>query len=746
MPLAKLKIAPGFNYDSTFYSNTGGWYDGDKVRFRNGLPEKIGGWQKFTTEQYLGTCRNLFNWAALSGTVYTAIGTNVKYYLAGGDIDGLRDVTPIVSTTDPLPDGVTGADSLTTTSGSNRILIRDTTYTPISGQYIIISGVTGSGSPAALNGIPITEINGEHSISEVVDATTYYIDVTTNATSSGTGGGSAVIIEYELSPGLDSVTFNTGWGVGPWGGATSPVLAATLTDEITTTNGSSTITINWASHGIPSPMVYDYYVLISGVSVAVGDIPAVFLNGAFKVASVVDANNITVVTAVDTALPAITVTAESNGGGTFSIAYWSSETSTGWGNENNGTTASEQLRLWTTDNYGEKLITCVRNGGIYHWSPEYGPGRLETLEGDPSAVDAPTVSTEIMMSDIGQHLIAFGADPWTGSTPTTQDKMNIRWSDSEDIYNWDEADTTKLAGSVRLGIGSFIMTAAQSKDEIIIWTDAAMYSMKPSGDTNVFDVSLIATNTNLIGPNAKAIVNNTAFWMGTHNFYYYDGAVYTLPSTVRDRVFLNINMDQSYKVFAGKNAEFNEITWYYPSANSEQNDSYVTFNYVDKVWYFGSISRTAWLDAEFNYNPLGATPGTDGYVYQHEIGQNDGSGESETPIYAWALSSPVEIEDGDSFSFVRRILPDVSFRNSQPEKTMTFTIFPQNYPGAEIGGMDSNLVNLTAGQSYNLGVYTDQVYTRLRGRSVILKVESNDLDISWRVGTPRLEIIADGRR
>lgn len=742
MPIAKLKIAPGFNQDATFYANTGGWYDGDKVRFRGGLPEKIGGWQKFTTTPYVGTCRNLFSWSALNGTVYTSIGTNVKYYLTGGDIDGLRDITPIIHTTDPLPDGVTGAASLTTTSGSNRIKVRDTSFPAVTGQYVTISGVSGTD----LNGIPVADINKEHVISETIDATNYYIDVATNATSSGTGGGTAVVAEYQLVPGLDSVTFNTGWGVGPWGGANSPDSSTSLTNAITTTNGSATITINWPSHGIPSPMVYDYWVLLSGISSSVGSIPTVFLNGSFQVASVVDSNNITVVTAVGSAVPAITVTAESSGGGTFTASYWSSNTATGWGEENNGTGASDQLRLWTTDNYGEKIVACVRNGAIYHWSPEYGTTRLEDISADVLAVDAPTVATEVMISDIGQHVIAFGADLWTGSTPGPQDTMNVRWSDSEDIYNWDEADTTKLAGSVRLGVGSYIVTAAQSRDEILIWTDSALYSMKPSGDTNVFNFSLLGTNTNIIGPNAKVVVNNTAFWMGNHNFYYYDGAVYTLPSTVRDKVFLDINYDQAFKICAGKNAEFNEITWFYPSKNSEQNDKYVTFNYVDKIWYFGTMARTAWLDSEFNNNPIAATPGTDGYVYEHEIGQNDGSGEGETPIYSWILSSPVEIEDGEQFQFIRRIIPDVSFRDSDPEKTMTFTIYPQNYPGAEIGSMDSNLVNLTSSQSYDLGVYTSQVFTRIRGRSVILRMESNDLDIGWRIGTPRMEIVTDGRR
>ena len=742
MPIAKLKIAPGFNQDATFYANTGGWYDGDKVRFRGGLPEKIGGWQKFTTEPYVGTCRSLFNWSALSGTVYTGIGTSVKYYLAGGDIDGLRDVTPIVKITDPLPDGVTGAASLTTTSGSNLIKVRDTSYAASNGQYVTLSGVSGSD----LNGIPVSEINAEHVIVELIDTTNYYIQVSTNATSSGTGGGTAVVAEYQLEPGLDSVVFNTGWGVGPWGGANAPVASTSLTDELTTTNGSSTVTVNWTGHGIPSPMVYDYWVLISDITVSVGGIPSVFLNGSFKVASVVDSDNFTIVTAVDSAVPAITVTAESSGGGTFTASYWSSGTATGWGDENNGTAAGDQLRLWSTDNYGEKILACVRNGPIYHWSPEYGTIRLEDISTDVAAVDGPTVATQIMISDIGQHAIAFGADPWTGSSPAAQDYMNIRWSDSEDIYNWDEADTTKLAGSVRLGVGSFIVTATQARDEIIIWTDAAMYSMKPSGDTNVFNFSLLATHTSLIGPNATVVVDNTAFWMGTHNFYYYDGSVYTLPSTVRDKVFLDINMDQAYKVFAGKNSEFNEVTWFYPSGNSEQNDSYVTFNYVDKIWYFGKMARTAWVDAEFNYNPIAATPASDGYVYQHEIGQNDGSGEGNTPIYSWILSSPVEIEDGDHFQFVRRVIPDVSFRDSNPTKTMTFTIYPQNYPGAEIGSMDSNLVNLTDSQSYDLGVYTNQVFTRIRGRSVIIKVESNDTDIAWRLGTPRLEIISDGRR
>jgi hypothetical protein len=504
-------------------------------------------------------------------------------------------------------------------------------------------------------------------------------------------------------------------------------------------------------------MTDDYWVEITGANSDVGGIPYQFFNGTFQVVSRVDADNFTVATTADTAVPALTITTNSSGGGgTISVSYWSSATATGWGEANNGLGASDQLRLWTSDNYGEKLIACVRNGPIFHWSPEYGDVRLADIANDVAAVDAPVVATQAMMSDIGQHLIAFGANVW-GAATEAQDTMNVRWSDSEDIYNWDEADTTKLAGSVRLGVGSFISTAAQTKDEILIWTDAALYSMKPSGDTNVFNFSLLATNTNIVGPNSVVIANNTAFWMGLNNFYYYDGAVYTLPSTVRDKVFLNLNLEQSYKVFAGKNSEFNEVTWFYPSTTilydennqpytNTENDSYVTFNYVDKIWYFGTIARTAWLDAEFNNHPLGATPSADGYVYEHEVGDNDGSTPGGAPINAWILSSPVEIEDGENFSFVRRIIPDITFRNSDPTKTVAFTIYPQNYPGAEIGSMDSNNVNLTAGQTYDLDVYTNQVFTRLRGRSVILKVQSDQQNIAWRLGTPRLEIVQDGRR
>jgi hypothetical protein len=753
MTVAKLKIAPGYVWDSTFYSNTGGWYDGDKVRFRNGFPEKIGGWQKFTTEQYLGSCRNLFCWAALDGTVYTGMGTNVKYYISGGSINGLQDVTPVVWTTAKLPDGSVGAAALTTTSGSKSVIIYDATYSPVVGQYVILSGATGT-----VNNIPATEINAEHVITSIIDASHYTIEVTTQANATGSGFGSNVKAEYELQPGLNDVSLNTGWGVGPWGGAVSPITAATLSNAITTSVGSSTVTVNWPSHGIPTSPTAKYWVQLSGVTPAtgsIGGIPVVFFNTTFEVVSVPDANHFTITTSAPSSLATSAVT---GGGSTTSAKYWSSASSTGWGDPNNGLGASDQLRLWTSDNYGERLIACVRNGGIYEWSPDYAEGRMINIADDPVAtvVDAPVVATQIMMSDIGQHLIAFGANVW-GATPAVQDTMNVRWSDSEDIYNWDEADTTKLAGSVRLGVGSFISTAAQTKDEILIWTDAALYSMKPSGDTNVFNFSLLATNTNIVGPNSVVIANNTAFWMGLNNFYYYDGAVYTLPSTVRDKVFLNLNLEQSYKVFAGKNSEFNEVTWFYPSTTilydennqpytNTENDSYVTFNYVDKIWYFGTIARTAWLDAEFNNHPLGATPSADGYVYEHEVGDNDGSTPGGAPINAWILSSPVEIEDGENFSFVRRIIPDITFRNSDPTKTVAFTIYPQNYPGAEIGSMDSNNVNLTAGQTYDLDVYTNQVFTRLRGRSVILKVQSDQQNIAWRLGTPRLEIVQDGRR
>jgi hypothetical protein len=347
--------------------------------------------------------------------------------------------------------------------------------------------------------------------------------------------------------------------------------------------------------------------------------------------------------------------------------------------------------------------------------------------------------------------MAFGTNPWTvDDSNGTQDPLLIRWSDSENPYNWNEADTTALAGSIRLGVGSQIIGALHHRQEILVFTDSALYSMQYVGGQYIFVPTLQSPNITIIGPNAATTINNVAYWMGTDNFYYYDGTVHQLPAAIRDKVFLDINLDQGFKVCAGTTSEFNEVIWFYPSKDSLNNDRYVVYNYDDKVWYWGTLSRSVWIDSTFGEKPIASyTNEFDvGYLYTQEFGSDDGTTDDFVPIEAWIVSSPVEIADGEDFAFVRRLIPDVSYRNTTGTegKTITVSLYPQNYPGAQIGTGDASEVNRLGAQLYDLSVYTSQVPTRIRGRSVIIRAESDGLAIAWRFGTPRLDIVQDGKR
>ena len=905
MALTKLKIAAGINRDTTNYSNTGGWYDGDKIRFRNELPEKIGGWTTYTSSPFDGVCRNIFNWSSLGGTIYTGIGTNSKYYVSGSSVSGLQDVTPIretaslsgpfatdtatnkafsvlgnitqnIMTVSSVTSGTVAADMFVTgtgvavgtyvvsqifpldtgesTGGKGRyyvnfsqsvsqtalssttttVTVTDVNHGASAGDYINITSVASS-----VGGISTPQLTGDFRIVEAVDSSTYKIDVSATAGSSVSGGGGAVTIEYFINNGLDTVTFGSGWGVGPWGGGGVPQIVTGLgSNPLTTTLASSTVTVAHTNHGLSN----GDYVILSGVVgnnsptfTRMNGIPIGFLNRGFVISNVVANTSYDIVVPTAGASPAVSITAGTGGGSSVvSTGYLASNT-TGWGVAANSSIPTAQLRLWSADNFGENLVANIRDGGVYLLQENdisaggnlqniadivtfvgsgtissttltiasvtsgrlalgsviSGPGitigtritafgtgsggagtyTVSISQTVSSAVTinstppyAPRVSTEISVSDLGQHVMAFGADPW--ETPGIQDKMNIRWSDSEDPYNWNESDTTKTAGSFRLGIGSYIVTAQQTRQETLVWTDAALYSVQYTGDQYIFTPTLLSSNIDIISPNAKATAVNTTFWMGTNNFYFYDGTVKNIPCTVRDKVFLNLNVDQRFKICAGSNSAFNEIFWFYPSSRmvdgvmNTENDSYVVFNYADNIWYFGTLERTFWADQTLVTNPLAASP--DGYIYSHEFGANDGTVGASGPMYSFILSSPVEIPDaGDDFAFISRVIPDMNFRNTSAEKSLTFTISPQDYPGGmaplvngipsmQYGVGDSETVTGYAGgaltNQFDINLFTQQLFTRMRGRSVILKVESNTTDISWRLGTPRLDIRVDGKR
>jgi hypothetical protein len=621
MPLQKLQFRPGLIKDVSSYTNEGGWFDCNMVRFRNGFPQSVGGWQKYATTQFLGICRELNNWIALNGANYLGIGTTCKFYIESGQ--EFFDITPIRETavlTNPF----------TATNGSATINVYDVNHGAFTGDYVTFSGATGLGG-----NITAAVLNKEYQIAFVVDADNYQITASATASPSDTGNGGTVTAAYQINSGLDTQVGGTGWGAGTWG----------------------------------------------------------------------------------------------RGG-------WGSATTLSVGNT---------LRLWTSDNFGEDLIFNVRDGGIYYWDATTGTGvrgvALNSLSSDPSC---PTIATQIIVSDNDRHVIAFGPNNFInndGSINPLQDPLLIRFSTQEDPTVWTPT-ATNSAGDLRLGAGTHIIRAIETKREILVWTDLSLYSLQFLGPPYTFGINPIASNITSIGYNCYATVEDNVFWMGMGKFYIYNGRTDELPCPIKNHVFTNINMDETDKVYAAVNSEFNEITWFYPTANSSENNVYVTYNYAEKAWSYGTLARTAWLDRGTNQYPIAASP--DRYLYNQELGTDDGSANPPVAINAYIESSPFDIGEGEQFSFIRRIIPDLTFINSTDSPQATMTLKMQQFTGSNYSSSNSGTVTQTA--TIPVEQFTTQIYTRLRGRQVTFRVESNKVGTRWSLGSPRIDIQPDGRR
>jgi len=706
MPLQKLQFRPGVVTDVTGYTNDGGWRDSNLVRFRFGFPQSVGGWEKIAAHlQFLGSCRSLLNWITLDGANLLGLGTNLKYYLERGE--EYFDITPLRST-------VTLSSPFTATSGLSTVNVFDTDHGCLNGDFVTFSGAVSLGG-----NITATVLNKEFQVT-YIDANNYRITVAATANGSDTGnGGSSVVAAYQINTGLDTQVGGTGWGAGTF----STLLTYTLTNPITTTSTSATVTITHTSHGLTT----GNYVSFVGAS-SVGGIPEGSLRSTFQV-TVINANSYTITT-VSAATSSVT------GGGTVTAFYQNG--SRAWGSAATVSTGNT-LRLWSQDNYGEDLIYCVRNGGIYYWDAGFGlTGRgvsLSSLSTDPQT---PNIAIQVMVSDRDRHVIALGSN-YGGNT--AQDPLIIRFSSQEDPFTW-TSTATNTAGDLRLGSGSAIIRAVETKREIVVFTDLAAYSLQFIGPPYTFGLQQLAAGISVIGYNGFAAVDDTIYWMGKSAFYVYSGKVDNIPCPVNNYVFGNFNFSQADKVFAVPNSEYGEVTWYYPSANSDENDLYVTYNYADKVWTYGALARTAMLDRGVRLYPIGA--GVDHYLYTHEYGLNDGSTTPPSPLNAYIESSPMDIGEGDRFSFVRRILPDVSFVNSDNTPQLNMILKTQNYPGSAYqSGSDSGI--------YQTAVVPIQQFTpvkdiRLRGRSVIFRIESDRVGTRWILGSPRLEVQPDGRR
>jgi hypothetical protein len=744
MPLQKLVFKPGINKEGTNYTNEGGWFDCDKIRFRSGNAEKIGGWTRLSNNTYQGVARALWNWGTLAGANLLGVGTNLKYYIEQGG--AYNDVTPIRVTythsTSPSTDNM-----FATTNGSNIVTVTLAGYGGVDNDFVTISGST------AVGGIPAAELNAEQQIT-YKSGSQFTFRTTTAATSTVTaGGGTSITAAFQVNTGLDVEIAGTGWGAGTW----PSYVAATLTNPFTAASaGISTLIVTKVAHGLTTG---DYVYFSSIASNACG-INYLVLQKAFPI-TVTGVDTFTISTVIGSNTYTTSSTAASGGTVVIStpvapVRAWGAAASVG---------IAQQLRLWTNDNFGQNLIIAPRGGEIYLWLPSgevYPSGaagglttRAKLLSEESTAAGysgqfVPNNTNQIIGSAIQRFVVAFGSNPYDPTDAnTTFDPLLVRWSDQENPYQWVPAITNQ-SGEYRLNIGSYIVCARSTRQEILVWSDAALYSMQYLGPPYVWGFQLLQDNISIMGPNASITVNNVTYWMGTDKFYRYNGRVETLPSSLRQFVYQDINQAQNFQVFAGSIEGYNEIWWFYCSANSNTIDRYVIYDYLDDVWAYGTMSRTAWLDSGLRTFPMGADTANFRILY-HENGVDDVSGLTPAPITAYIQSSDFDIGDGYNFGFVWRILPDLTFNGSSanlPEVTMV--VLPRVNSGTAYGAPNAPGVastqNYTTQKTYAVQQFTGQVYTRIRGRQMAYRIESTGLGVAWQMGYPRIDIRPDGRR
>ena len=652
MPLQKLQLRPGVNRESTTLANEGTWFEMDKVRFRSGYPEKIGGWVSDTgtsnatlappTGSFWGLCRSMWNWITLSSYNLLGLGTNLKYYIQNGTGGTFYDVTPIRLTT------AAGDVVFAATNGSTTLTVTDAGHGAQNGDFVTYSGAVSLGGA-----ITATVLNREYRVVSVTSNSVYTITSTVAANASDVGnGGSAVVGRYQITTGSDVYTSSVGWGAGGWGG----------------------ITTGFASTGWGSPA------------------PA-------------------------------------------------------------GVGLGTQLRLWSHSNYGQDLIFNPRGGALYYWAVNANPNiydRGVILSPASSGVyqtDAgcPTVCNFVMVSDASRFVLAFGVNDYGSAV---QNPLLIRWSNQEDYTTWTPA-VTNQAGSYTISHGSQIVSALQARQEILVWTDSAIYSMQYLGPPYVWGFQLLADNLSIAGPNAASTASNVVYWMGVDKFYMYSGRVETLYCPLRQYVFGNINLSQSFQFFSGTNEAFNEVWWYYCSADSNTIDRYVIYNYLEKVWSYGTLARTAWVDSALRVQPM-ATTYTNQLLY-HETGVDDGMTNPPLPIASYIQCADFNIGDGHNYGFVWRMIPDITFDGSYVNNpSVNFTMRPRQNPGSNYGTSANPAVTSTQNyqgqRNYVVQQFTEIIYVRVRGRQMAFKISSDGLGVQWQLGVPSIDVRPDGRR
>ena len=620
MPLSKFIFRPGINREGTDYDNEGGWFDANLIRFKNGRPQKIGGWAKDTLDTFLGKARALHGWVSLAGTKYLGVGTTLKYYVKQGT--NFDDVTPIRKTS-------TNSITFSASNGDATLTVTDSSHGAVANDFVTFSGAVSLGG-----NVTAAVINQEYQIATIVNTNSYTVEakdtagatVTANSSDSG-NGGSGVDGLYQISVGLDTFVASTGWGTSTWGAGT------------------------WGSS--------------SAIS------------------------------------------------------------------------ASNQLRLWTHDHFGEDLIICPRGGGIYKWVEDNGTTvRAVVLSGISGAKDVPTIGLQVITSEKDRHLIVLGADPMEDTSRSGEsDPMLVAFSDQENSIDF-EARSTNTAGELRLSSGSKIVGAVKARQEILIWTDTDLYSMQFIGPPYTFGINLINENTGLMAPKAAVTAPSGVYWMGYDNFYVYTGSIQKVPCTVLGYVFNDYNASQAYKTYAFTNTQFDEVGWFYCSGDSDEIDRYVTYNYTENAWSYGQLERFAWLDAGVEPYPRATVSS---YLYEHETGYDD-DGSPMTNVYI--ESSDFDIGDGEQFAFINKMIPDVRFLSNSSGGQVNFVLKTRNFPGDTLSTNSTSVITNT----------TQQTHLRARARQAVVRLESDDDNVSantatgWRVGATRLDVRPDGRR
>jgi hypothetical protein len=859
MPLQKLQFRPGVNREGTTLSNEGGWFDCDKIRFRSGYPEKIGGWQRdggtaATTEPvttlvstsgtttaavvpsgtgaFWGIAKAMWNWINLTGYNLLAVGTNLKYYIQNSSGGAYNDVTPIRLTSTGI------ANAFTTTNLSTTVTVNDPGHGAQAGDFVNISTVSGT-----VNGITAANLTGEFQIQSVTSNNTYTIIAGAAATSTSTSAVTATF-NYQLTTGNTTFTYGTGWGVGGWGGSSGPAAASTINGGTAVTASSTTaitlLSVTGYNNGaasmttstISATGVLTVGTLASGtiyvgmVVTGTGVDPGTYILSNVSgtgTGSIWNTNTTTAVASttitggggvVFIGIEAITYTTVSGStlagtitrgvGNTPTSAHATGEvvsqfssTATGWGiSAPLGLGVPVQLRLWSQSNYGEDLVFNPRGSAMYYWANNGNPnvydraqivkaGTAVTIKSSSGTTTftpdstCPSVSNFVLVSDASRFTFAFGCNDPTGVYATVaQDPMQVRWSDQNTLATWTPSITNQ-AGGIRLSHGSAIVTAIQTRQEILVITDAAIYSFQYLGAPYVWGSQILADNISIASPNAVQVVNNVTYWMGTDKFYMYSGRVETLPCALRQYIYGNINLNEAFQIHCGTNEGYNEIWWMYPSITGTTStgengtgtinspnkliDRYVIYNHLERTWYYGTFNgttvrpRTAWLDSPLRAEPMSAI----GYnangsytngavVYQETTVDNN---ETSTPlaIESYVQSSDFDIGDGHNFGFVWRLIPDLTFDGStSAAPSVNFTVRPRQNPGADYGSSDNPFVNskqsYAGTTTYNVQQFTQQVYVRIRGRQMAFKISSSDLGTQWQLGAPRIDVRPDGRR